>query len=331
MKIKEYTDAISQSFCNKQVLVIGDLMVDRYINGKVRKISPEAPVPVLDYKEKRYVAGGASNVVNNLIGLGAKASVAGVVSDDDAGRWLVNNLSSGGASVDGIFFDNSRPTTMKTRYTTKGYQLLRVDREITEEISKEAQDSIYKYCEEVIGKTDAVILSDYLKGVLKDKDFISRIVALCEANNVFVAVDTKTLNIEFYKNVDMLTPNIDEMANAVGMNVETEEDINKAGNRYLEDSMAKMLVLTRGDKGISVFSKGESRRDFPAKDVEVFDVSGAGDTVLSTITMGIISGLNIDDSVKVANYAAGVVITKRGTAAITSKELIKTLNEEQDS
>ena len=125
-------------------------MVDRYISGKVRKISPEAPVPVLDYKEKRYIAGGASNVVNNLIGLGAKASVAGVVSDDDAGRWLVNDLSSGGASVDGIFFDNSRPTTMKTRYTTKGYQLLRVDREITEEISKEA---IYKANQEAINST----------------------------------------------------------------------------------------------------------------------------------------------------------------------------------
>ena len=323
-----YKEIIENKFINKKVIVIGDLMVDRYISGKVRKISPEAPVPVLDYVDKRYVAGGASNVVNNLIGLGLTVYVSGVVSNDQAGEWLVNELTEKGALVDGVVSDSSRPTTMKTRYTTKGYQLLRVDHEDTRDIHDDLKKQIYEFCELHIKDVDAVILSDYLKGVLKDKLFINKIINLCKGNNKFVAVDTKSTDIDSFKDADILTPNVDEVSGAVGIKIDSEDNLNRAAKTYLRESGARILVLTRGDKGISVFEKDKTRRDFPAKDVEVFDVSGAGDTVLSTVAAGIISGLSVYDSVSLANYAAGVVITKRGTAAINREELIRSLNEE---
>lgn len=330
-KVEKCVETVTKEFANKRVLVIGDLIVDRFITGKVRKISPEAPVPVLDYVNKRFVAGGAGNVVKNLCGLGAKASVAGVLAEDVPGKWLIEELTSNGVSDGGVFIDNSRPTTMKTRYITKGHQLLRVDMEDSSEISCEAQESIYAFCERGIENFDAIVLSDYQKGVLKNEEFIGRIVDLCIDKDVFIAADTKTHNIQAYKNVSIITPNIDEVSNAVGISVDSEESLDRAGQQYLEQSRAKTLILTRGEKGISIFARGKSREDFPAKDVEVFDVSGAGDTVLSTITMGAISGMSIEDSVKLANYAAGVVITKMGTAAVSQEELIRAINGYQDN
>lgn len=324
----KFVEVIKNGFQNKNVLVIGDLMVDRYINGKVLKISPEAPVPILDYKDTRYVAGGASNVVNNLLELGVRVSVAGVIADDQPGKWLMDELVKKGANTDCIISDANRPTTMKTRYTTKGYQLLRVDHEDTSDIDEKTKEKIYEYCSANISGYDAIVLSDYLKGVLKDKEFINKLICLANKNRVFIAVDTKTLDIDAYAEADVLTPNVDEVSGAVGIKIETDEDLDKAASKYLADSGIKMLVLTRGERGISVYEKEGTRKDFPAKDVEVFDVSGAGDTVLSTITAGMISGLSIYEAVRLANYAAGVVITKKGTAAITSLELLKSLNEE---
>ena len=324
-------DVIEHGFKNKKVLVIGDLMVDRYISGKVRKISPEAPVPVLDFDNKRYVAGGASNVVSNLLGLGLDVTITGVIAEDEPGNWLIEELRKRGANTDYIICESRRPTTMKTRYTTKGYQLLRVDHEDTTDISEETKQKIYRCCLDNIDSFDAVIFSDYLKGVLKDKEFVSKLIEICNSNKTYVAVDSKTLEIDTYAGADILTPNVDEVSNAVGRKIETNEDLDRAAKDYLNGSGAKSLIITRGEKGISVYEKSEKRKDFPAKDVEVFDVSGAGDTVLSTITAGVVSGLSIDDSVRLANYAASVVITKRGTAAITGKELLKSLNEEQNS
>lgn len=321
-------EVIKNEFQSKNVLVIGDLMVDRYINGKVRKISPEAPVPILDYKNKRYVAGGASNVVNNLLGLGIRVSVAGVISDDQQGKWLKDELIKKGANIDCIISDANRPTTMKTRYTAKGYQLLRVDYEDASDIDEKTKEKIYEYCLDNISDFDAILLSDYLKGVLKDEKFINKLIRLANKKGVLIAADTKTLNIDAYAEADILTPNVDEVSGAVGIKIETDEDLDRAASKYLVDSGIKTLVLTRGEKGISVYEKGKPRKDFPAKDVEVFDVSGAGDTVICTVIAGIISGLSICDAVKLANYAAGVVITKKGTAAITCTELLKSLNEE---
>ncbi len=327
MKKQELVEKIENDFKKKHILVIGDLMVDRYISGKVRKISPEAPVPVLDYTERKFVAGGASNVVKNLLGLGAQVHVAGVIADDMPGDWLTKDLESSGAIMDSIFIDNDRPTTMKTRYTTNGIQLLRVDKEEKSDISDSAKEFILSYLKTNSKIINAVILSDYLKGVLKDKNFISSVISECQNNNIFVAVDTKTDSIGTFAGADMMTPNVDEVSSAVGVKIESNEGLDIAGKKYLAESGTAALLLTRGEKGISVFEKSKMRMDFPAKDVEVFDVSGAGDTVISTITLARISGLEMSNAVELGNLAAGVVITKRGTAAIKKDELLRSINE----
>ena len=322
-----YIEKINNEFSKKNILVIGDLMVDRYISGKVRKISPEAPVPVLDYTDKKFVAGGASNVVNNLLGLGANVHVAGVIADDDPGRWLKKELAQNGAVIDGMYESKERPTTLKTRYTTKGIQLLRVDKEETKDISEEAKKFIVDYLVDNLATIDAVVFSDYVKGVLKDKNFTRRLIGICKDYNIFVAVDSKTDCIGNYEGADIMTPNADEVSSAVGIKMETEEDVSEAGELYLKDSGAEALLLTRGDKGIAVFEKGKERADYPAKDVEVFDVSGAGDTVISTITIAKICDLDMAESVELGNIAAGVVITKRGTVAIKKDELLRAIDE----
>jgi len=322
-----YIEKINNEFSKKNILVIGDLMVDRYISGKVRKISPEAPVPVLDYTDKRFVAGGASNVVKNLLGLGANVHVSGVIADDAPGRWLKEELSSCGAVIDGIFESDERPTTLKTRYTTKGVQLLRVDKEETKDITDEAKKYIVDYLVDNLEVIDAVVFSDYVKGVLKDKNFTRRLIGICKDYNIFVAVDSKTDCIGNYEGADIMTPNADEVSSAVGIKMETEDAVTEAGKQYLNESGAEALLLTRGEKGISVFEKNKERADYPAKDVEVYDVSGAGDTVISTITLARICDLDMADAVELGNAAAGVVITKRGTVAVQKEELLRVIDE----
>ncbi|WP_051216904.1 bifunctional heptose 7-phosphate kinase/heptose 1-phosphate adenyltransferase [Butyrivibrio fibrisolvens] len=325
---KKYIDAVNNTFKQKNVLVIGDLMVDEYIIGKVKRISPEAPVPVLDFSERSLKAGGASNVAHNIRSLGAKVSIAGIAADDQPGKWLRSHFEEIGIESKGIVSEASRPTTLKTRYATKGQQLLRMDNEVADDILEETQVQILNYLSANINDYDAVVLSDYKKGVLNSKEFVRKIISICNENKVFVSIDSKSRNIEAFENADFVKPNNLELEEAVGVQIRDEDSLNLAGSKYLSRSGARALVVTRGSKGISVFEPQKSRQDFPAKDVQVYDVCGAGDTVISTISLARISGLSMDESVKLANLAAGVVITKVGTVAVTSEELIGSINAE---
>lgn len=324
---EKYRDVVNNHFCQKRILVIGDLMVDEYIRGKVSRISPEAPVPVLDYRESEMIAGGASNVAHNLVSFGAKVYVMGTANTDKSGMWLRSHFDELGIDYSGIISEENRPTTVKVRYTTKGQQLLRVDLEDTHDIATKTKNRIIDYLEEEINDLDAVILSDYKKGVLLDGEFVRKIISICNTNNVLVSVDSKSRNIAAFENADFVKPNNLELEDAVSIRIEDENTLNLAGNKYLERSNAKALVVTRGSRGISVFEKGKERCDYPAKDVRVYDVSGAGDTVISTITLGMASKLIIGEAVRLANLAAGVVITKDGTAVSTVEELLKSINE----
>lgn len=325
---ENYLEVINYHFCKKQVMVIGDLMVDEYIRGKVNRISPEAPVPVLDYKESEMIAGGASNVAHNLVSFGAKVCVMGTTNTDKPGMWLRKHFDELGIEHVGMVAETNRPTTLKVRYTTKGQQLLRVDNEHVKDINDSTKESILKYLEDKIEALDAVILSDYKKGVLLDGEFVKKIISICNKRNVLVSIDSKSRNISAFENADFVKPNNLEVEDAVGIRIVDEDTFNQAGKKYLDSSGAKALVVTRGSKGISIFERDKERNDFPAKDVRVYDVSGAGDTVISTITLGMASGLDIGDAVKLANLAAGVVITKDGTAVATIEELTKSINEE---
>lgn len=318
---------IQNEFSKERVLVIGDVMVDEYIIGKVRRISPEAPVPVLDYQERKLEAGGASNVAHNMHGLGAEVAIAGTAAADEAGIWLRKHFMEMKIDISCLIEEKGRPTTIKTRYATKGQQLLRMDNENPKGIKKSTEKEIYTFLKKNISRFDAVVLSDYKKGVLESEDFVEKIITLCNENGVIVSVDSKNRNIHIFANADFVKPNNLELEEAVGIHIEDDKTFELAGRKYLTDSGTKALVVTRGSKGISVFEPDRKRADYAAKDVQVYDVCGAGDTVISTITMGMGAGLSIGDSVKLANLAAGVVINKVGTAAITVPELLRGIYE----
>ena len=327
INIETMLHAVENEFTGKRVMVFGDLMVDEYIVGKVSRISPEAPVPVLNFREKHMEAGGASNVANNLNSLGCVVSVVGVAAEDEAGRWLREHLVEKGMQTEGIFAEKTRPTIVKTRFATKGQQLLRMDNEITGCIEEETQMKIISYLKSKVAELDAVVLSDYKKGVLESRTFVAEIIRICNENNVLISIDSKSRNIEAFKNADFVKPNNLELEEAVGMKITDDSSLNEAGKVYLYKSGAKCLIVTRGAAGISVFLPDQKRKDFPSKAVQVFDVTGAGDTVISTITLGMISGLKLEDAVYLANLAASVVISKVGTVPVMREELMERIHE----
>lgn len=320
-------NAVRTEFAKKRILVLGDLMVDEYILGKVGRISPEAPVPVLNYKGTGRSAGGASNVALNMHAMGGRLSVAGVAGLDDSGVWLREFLAASAIDTEGIVAEENRMTTVKTRFATKVQQLLRVDREDNGPIREGTQAKILDYIMRHIPEWDAVVLSDYCKGVFENPDFVRRIIRICNENHVIVTIDSKSRHIDAFENADFVKPNNLELENAVNIEISDLESLDRAGKAYLERSGAKSIIVTRGADGISVFEPGSRRRDYASKAVQVFDVTGAGDTVISTVTLGLASGLSLDDAVVLANIAAGVVIGKRGTAVVSNGELMERLYE----
>lgn len=319
--------AVRTEFEKKRILVLGDLMVDEYILGKVGRISPEAPVPVLNYRGTERSAGGASNVALNMHAMGGKLSMAGVAGLDDSGIWLREFLKGARINTEGIVAEENRMTTVKTRFATKVQQLLRVDREDNSPIQEITQTKILDYMMRHISEWDAVVLSDYCKGVFENPGFVRKIIHMCNENHVIVTIDSKSRHIDAFENADFVKPNNLELENAVNIAINDLESLDRAGKAYLERSKAKSIIVTRGADGISIFERGSERRDYASKAVQVFDVTGAGDTVISTITLGLASGLSLDDAVVLANIAAGVVIGKRGTAVATKDELLEKLYE----
>lgn len=320
-------EAVRTEFGKKRILVLGDLMVDEYILGKVGRISPEAPVPVLNYRGTERSAGGASNVALNMHAMGGRLFVAGVAGLDDSGIWLREFLKASGIRTEGIVAEENRMTTIKTRFATKVQQLLRVDREDSRPVQECTRTKMLDYVARYISEWDAVVLSDYCKGVFGNPDFVRRIIRICSENHVIVAIDSKSQNIDAFENADFVKPNNLELENAVSIRISDQESLDRAGRAYLERSGAKSIIVTRGAEGISIFERGSARRDYASKAVQVFDVTGAGDTVIGTVTLGLASGLALDDAVVLANIAAGVVIGKRGTAAVSKDELLERLDE----
>lgn len=319
--------AVRTGFEKKRILVIGDLMVDEYILGKVSRISPEAPVPVLNYKGRERRAGGASNVALNMHVMGGRMSMAGVVGVDDSGMWLREFLKGASIDTEGIVSEENRMTTVKTRFATKAQQLLRLDREDGSPVRESTQGKMLDYVSKHISEWDAVVLSDYCKGVFVEPGFVRKIVRICNENGVIVTIDSKSRHIDAFENADFVKPNNLELENAVNIKINDLETLDRAGKAYLERSGAKSIIVTRGAEGISIFERGSGRRDYASKAVQVFDVTGAGDTVISTITLGLASGLSLDDAVVLANIAAGIVIGKRGTAVVSRDEILEKLNE----
>ena len=315
----DYKKIISR-FKDKNILVIGDIILDHYIWGKVNRISPEAPVPVVEVTRESFLLGGAANVAYNIVSLGGKASVIGINGQDIAGEALMNILMQRGVNCDGIFTEN-RPTTVKTRVIAHNQQVVRFDREDKKYVDGKILKGILKYINSVILKYDAVIVSDYKKGMISP-ELVKDIVKKTKPKGTFIAVDPKVGHFNFYKGVSLITPNV--MEASIGSNVEIKDDktLLKAGKSLMKKLSCKAVLITRGEQGMSLFQK-EKVSHIPTVARKVYDVTGAGDTVISAFTLAYASGANMEESTVIANHAAGIVVGEVGTAVTTADQVME--------
>jgi D-beta-D-heptose 7-phosphate kinase/D-beta-D-heptose 1-phosphate adenosyltransferase len=316
-----------QAFRQKNILIIGDIILDRYIFGKVSRISPEAPVPVVDVASESFLLGGAANVANNIIALGGKVTVAGVVGKDRAGDVTRELLKASGISSDGIIED-SRPTTVKSRVIAHNQQVVRFDREDRRKLEGKSLEIFLKYIKGVLPQFDAVIISDYQKGVVTAA-LVKAVVKFAKQKRIFVAVDPKVGHFHLYKNVSIITPNLMEASQGSGIEIKDEKSLLRAGKALLFRISCASVLITRGEEGMSLFerdsAKGIKVTHIPTVAVKVFDVTGAGDTVIAAFTLAHAAGASLRDSAIISNHAAGIVVGEVGTAVATPETLIQSL------
>ncbi len=308
----------------KKILIIGDVGLDEYVMGQVRRISPEAPVPVLEVEEEDMRLGLAANVAQNVASLGGVPLLVSVVGDDTGANLLKELYLKSGVSWDYMIVDKSRPTTRKTRMMARQQQLVRVDYELKKYLSAETEQRLIQTVEQNVAKVDGVIIEDYAKGVIS-KAVVEKISAICKANNKRLMVDPHRDNPgSFYAGVDLIKPNYDEAVVLAGMNFDdlrtNPNKVVEVGRALQKITGAKEVVLTRGKDGMTIFSNNEIT-EVPTFARKVFDVTGAGDTVIATLSLGLVSGLTLVQSCMLANYAAGVVVGKVGCVPCEIPEL----------
>jgi len=313
--------SLVSSFKEKKILVIGDLILDEFIWGKVSRISPEAPVPVVWAKDESFMPGGASNVANNINSLGGKAYIVGIVGNDDRAAILKGELEHRGVNVDGVFNDSQRPTILKTRVIAHQQQVVRIDHEKIEPPKESLIRKIKNYVENVIDEMDGIIVEDYGKGLITPK-LLDAIVPLAKKKKKIIAVDPKEEHFSYYKGVTLITPNSSEASKAVGFEIKDKSSLKRAGHELLKKLKARIVLITLGEDGMVVFEKGKPPKKIETVAQEVFDVSGAGDTVISTYILSLLSGASPINAAHIANCAAGVVVGKVGIAVVTQDEII---------
>jgi rfaE bifunctional protein kinase chain/domain len=303
-----------RGFSDVTILVLGDLMIDKYITGDVHRISPEAPVPVLSVRGERNVAGGAANVALNTAGLHAKTIIAGVVGEDAAGEQLMQLLNRSGVCDEGVIRDRSRPTTRKTRVVCGNHQIVRLDEEVTEDISETTASALLAKVTRRLEQVDAVILSDYAKGVLA-KDLPQTIIMECSRRDIPVLVDPKRADYKGYRGATCITPNLKEFQHAMEYLGAKDEPLQSSAQKLRRDLQCYSLLVTQGADGMTLVTD-TSLVHLPAMAEEVFDVSGAGDAVIATVSTALAAGLPMQSAVELANAAASIVIRHTGTAPI---------------
>ncbi len=323
---KEELTKIKQSFKNKKIAVVGDMMLDGYFWGDVKRISPEAPVPIVEIENEFFRFGGAANVALNILKLGGIPFPVGVIGNDQDGKKFNELLEKEKITSEGIIVDLSRPTTIKTRVIAENQHIVRIDRESKLNISHEIENKIIFTLGDKINELDAIILQDYNKGVLT-KRLINEIITLANENNKIITVDPKFDNFLEYKNVTVFKPNKKETENIFGIRIQTDEDIVKAGERLLDKLQSKFVLLTLGELGVALFENNNSVKRIPTKARKVADVSGAGDTVISTLTMALAANADIYTSAYLANYAGGLVCEEVGIVPIEIEKLFNTIEE----
>ncbi len=331
---------IINKFKDKKILVVGDLILDQYIKGSVSRISPEAPVPVVLQNESFYTPGGSANVANNLSSLGADVIIVGKVGHDLEGGLLKRELKRRKITMDGVFTEVGGQTIVKTRIIAQHQQVVRVDREKALEDGPDPfkDKKIWPFVQKNIGDCDAVIISDYGKGMI-DPAFVERISFVANQKNIPITVDPKLEKFKLYGKVSSITPNKkeaeaalvrvpEELRDALGvrsLKLNTTDDITRAGKAFLEYLDIESILITLGEQGMYLFERGKEPFLIATQAREVFDVSGAGDTVISVFTLALAAGATKRQAADIANYAAGVVVGKMGAVAVTKEELIEAM------
>jgi D-beta-D-heptose 7-phosphate kinase/D-beta-D-heptose 1-phosphate adenosyltransferase len=308
----------------KIILVIGDLMLDRYLMGSVNRISPEAPVPVVLLKESEDRAGGAANVAANLSGLGLRTQIIGCIGDDDSGTTLKQIIANSGVDTELVMRSKQRPTISKTRVMSGNQQIVRIDDESTSAFTVEENNQLLIHVANALNNKPAmVVLSDYAKGLLSDAS-CKAIIQQCKQLGIPVIADPKGRDYSKYQGASALTPNKKETAEACGVAMHETEVLLQAAKQLKEKLGLDFLAVTRGEEGIS-FIDAQHIEHIPATAKKVFDVSGAGDTVIATLAAGLVHNLTPHDALQLANIAAAIVVGKVGTVPVTQAELLKTL------
>lgn len=311
-------------FPKVRVLVVGDLMMDHYIWGTVDRISPEAPVPIVRVVSESLRLGGAANVLNNVLGLGGQGMVCGVIGPDEMGMKLVEALKERGVETDGIIVERRRTTTKKTRIIAHQQQVVRFDRETTRPAGPEIARRIAEVIQRRIADLDALVISDYAKGAVTP-ELITAVLEKARRRRLPVIVDPKIPNFPQYRGVTVITPNAYEAASATGMTLTDEAAVERCGRAILRQLRCQAVLITRGEHGASLFEQAGATTHIPAMAKQVFDVTGAGDTVVGTLALGLGAGAPMREAAALANYAAGVVVGVVGTATVTLDDLRRVL------
>ena len=316
------------AFKSVKAIVIGDLMIDEYLWGSVDRVSPEAPVPVVCVNRESQTLGGAGNVINNLVSMGATVCAVGTAGTGKAGQMIFEKIGELGIATDTIISEPLRPTTRKTRVIASNQQVLRIDKEVVTHISDHTLERLVDGIEANIRDADLIILSDYNKGLIT-RALVEKTVALADHYQVLTLADPKSLDFSKYRSVSVLTPNKKEASLAANMDIQSHQDLVAAGEKIMDHACLEKLLITCGKDGMVLFEKDQPVFHIESDARQVFDVSGAGDTVISLLGLGLAAGAGFRQSARIANVAAGIVVAKVGTATASIEELklaLKSLN-----
>jgi rfaE bifunctional protein kinase chain/domain len=331
MRERNKLESILKNFPRVRLLVVGDIMMDRSILGKVSRISPEAPVPVIIVETEAFNLGGAANVAHNIRSLGGIVSLCGIVGDDENGKKIYERIVERGIQTEGIFFEQGRQTTVKTRIIAHHphyQQLVRVDRETTDHPKASTLRNLSRFLAEKIEDFNGIVISDYGKGLLT-RNLIQTIIKRAKHTKKLIMVDPKLKTFFFYKGATVITPNTNEASEASRIPATDQPSVEKMGRVLLKRLNCNALVITQGERGMTIFEPHQHPYPVPTVAKEVYDVTGAGDTVIGTMALALGTGprVSVKDAASLANYAAGIVVGKVGTAIANKEELLKVIKE----
>ncbi len=317
---------IVNAMSEASILVVGDIMLDRFVYGSVDRISPESPVPVLSVKRENIMLGGAGNTLSNLVSLGCNGKILSVIGEDDGGKQIIALAQKQGIDISGLITSKDRPSIVKTRFLAGHQQLLRSDYERTEDISSVLADDLLERLNTLLDSVNIIILSDYGKGVLSN-ELIKSIIDIANKREILVLVDPKGSDYSIYSGADIVTPNKKELSQATGgMAVDSDQEVTNAAQSLINSSGIKSVIATRSQDGMSIIQGDNISHIKSARDIEVFDVSGAGDSVIATIAASLAAGSDIEMAASLANIAGSIVVSKVGTAPIHAQELLEALH-----